>query len=82
MSRSRRTGTLTARQVEVLQLAAGGLSVAEIGAAMYLTRDTAKRHLENAYAKLGARNGTHAVALAIGAGLVTPPDPTADMLAA
>jgi DNA-binding NarL/FixJ family response regulator len=55
---------LTENQQHVLQWVAYGLSNAQIGRQMYLTEDTVKSHAARAYAKLGARDRAHAVALA------------------
>lgn len=54
------TPRLTAREREVLQLAERGLSNAEIGTALGISVPTVKRHLTNAFHKLGARNRTEA----------------------
>lgn len=43
---------LTAREVEVLRLVAGGLTNPQIGAQLSLSRKTVARHLESIYAKL------------------------------
>jgi len=63
---------LTPRELEVLQLAARGLSNDAIAASLIVTRATVKFHLRNAYAKLGARNRTEAVAIGMSSGLITP----------
>ncbi|MEV0197625.1 response regulator transcription factor [Nonomuraea sp. NPDC050691] len=55
---------LTAREVEVLRLAAGGLSNAEIGSALFIAETTVKTHINNAFAKIGVRNRTEAAAYA------------------
>jgi DNA-binding CsgD family transcriptional regulator len=55
---------LTENQQQVLQWAAYGLSNAQIGRQMYLSEDTVKSHAARAYAKLGAHDRAHAVALA------------------
>src|SRR5712691_10000602 len=54
-----RTG-LTEREVEVLQLAAHGLTNREIAERLSLSPHTIARHLANARAKLGAANRTEA----------------------
>jgi DNA-binding NarL/FixJ family response regulator len=63
---------LTSRELEVLQLAARGLSNDAIAASLIVTRATVKFHLRNAYAKLGARNRTEAVVAGMSSGLITP----------
>jgi ATP/maltotriose-dependent transcriptional regulator MalT len=61
---------LTAREVEVLTLAALGLPVSAIGERLAISRGTVKSHLENIYAKLGVVNRTAAVAHALRSGLI------------
>ncbi|MCA1699442.1 MAG: LuxR C-terminal-related transcriptional regulator, partial [Actinobacteria bacterium] len=52
---------LTRRELEVLQLASQGLSTAAIASQLHLSTSTLKRHFENIYAALGARDRTGAV---------------------
>jgi LuxR family maltose regulon positive regulatory protein len=52
---------LSAREIEVLQLLAGGLSNHEIGNEIFVTTNTVKWHLKNIFAKLGVHNRTQAV---------------------
>jgi DNA-binding CsgD family transcriptional regulator len=61
---------ITARQVEILQLAAEGLSVDEIAARLVVSRSTVKTHLEHAYERLGVSGRVAAVAEAMRRGLV------------
>ena len=51
------------RELEVLELAAGGLTNAEIAARMQLTVHAVKFHLASIYRKLGVANRTEAVAV-------------------
>lgn len=53
---------LTAREQEVLAWVARGRTNAEIGEALWLSPGTVRKHLENAFAKLGVRTRTAAVA--------------------
>ncbi|MGW3010901.1 response regulator [Streptomyces sp. NPDC001219] len=62
---------LTAREAEVLALIGQGLSNAEIGARLYLTRATVKTHINRIFAKTGARDRAQAVRYAHRTGLVT-----------
>lgn len=52
---------LTERESQALVLASEGLTNAEIGAALYLGRETVKTYLSRAYARLGVRNRAEAV---------------------
>lgn len=63
--------TLSARELEVLGLAAGGRSNREIGAALTIGEATVKTHMSTILAKLGASDRTHAVALAVQRGYIT-----------
>ena len=61
---------LTSREVEVLALAAQGLSNAEIGLSLYVTEQTVKFHLGNVYRKLGVGNRTEAAHTATRQGII------------
>ena len=56
---------LTRREVQVLTLLARGTAYRAIGHCLSIAEDTAKTHVQNARRKLNARNGTHAVVMAI-----------------
>ena len=63
---------LTTRELEVLTLAAAGLSTADIAGRIFVSRNTVKTHLAHTYAKLGARNRAGAVATALRIGVIAP----------
>lgn len=69
---SRRTGVLSGREQEVLELIATGSSLREIGEQLAISEATVRTHLRNANEKLGARNRPHAVGLALTLGLIGP----------
>jgi DNA-binding CsgD family transcriptional regulator len=54
---------LTGRELQVLELAAEGLTNTEIGKMLFLAEETVKTHLRNLLAKLQARSRAHAVAV-------------------
>jgi PAS domain S-box-containing protein len=64
------SGRLTAREVEVLQLAARGNSTAQIAERLTISSWTVKTHFEHVYAKLEVGDRVGAVAKAIREGLV------------
>jgi DNA-binding NarL/FixJ family response regulator len=53
-------GLLTARELEILALAAQGLSNSQVAAQLRITRPTVKFHLSNVYKKLNVTNRTQA----------------------
>ena len=61
---------LTRRELEVLELVAGGLTNKEIGRTLFIADDTAKKHVQMIIGKMGASDRTHAVMLAARAGLI------------
>ncbi|NUR92504.1 MAG: response regulator transcription factor, partial [Nonomuraea sp.] len=63
---------LSARETEVLELVAEGLTNAEIGRRLYIGAATVKTHLLRACAKLGVSDRTSAVLVAMERGLVRP----------
>ena len=58
-------GKLTRRQREILQLLADGGSTVLAARELGLSEETVKTHTKNILARLGARNRTHAVAIAL-----------------
>jgi len=62
---------LTQRELEVLRLAAEGLSNSEIGARLYVTEQTVKFHLGNIYRKMGVANRTEAAHQALRRGFIS-----------
>jgi DNA-binding CsgD family transcriptional regulator len=64
------TGTLSARELEIVRLIAMGASGPEIADELHISHDTVRTHVRNAMSKLGARSRAHLVAMALGNGLV------------
>ncbi len=58
-------GKLTRRQREILQLLADGGSTTVAARELGVSEETVKTHTKNALARLGAKNRTHAVAIAL-----------------
>ena len=63
-------GVLTRRQLQILQLLADGGSSAAAARELDLSEETVKTHTKNALARLGAKNRTHAVAIALREALI------------
>lgn len=61
--------SLTAREVEVLRLAAGGAGNAAIGKRLFITEGTVKNHMTSILQKLGVSDRTNAAILAVKHGL-------------
>ncbi|MCO8269019.1 response regulator transcription factor [Actinoplanes sp. TRM 88003] len=60
---------LTQREAEVLGQIAAGRTNGEIAAALFVAEATVKTHINNAFAKIGARNRTEAAGYAVKHGL-------------
>jgi DNA-binding NarL/FixJ family response regulator len=63
-------GKLTRRQREILQRLANGESTTVAARELSLSEETIKTHTKNILARLGARNRTHAVAIALRESLI------------
>jgi DNA-binding NarL/FixJ family response regulator len=60
-----REGMLTAREREILQLLADGMSNADVAAKLFISQETVKSHVRHILSKLEADTRTHAVAKAL-----------------
>lgn len=63
-------GKLTRRQREILQLLANGESTTVAARELDLSEETVKTHIKTAIARLGAKNRTHAVSIAMREALI------------
>lgn len=63
-------GKLTRRQREIFQLLANGESTTVAARELGLSEETVKTHTKHALARLGAKNRTHAVAIALRESLI------------
>jgi PAS domain S-box-containing protein len=68
---SRWSESLTAREMEVLQLLAQGFSTQQIVQALSISRSTTRNHIQNIYQKLEVHTRAQAVAYAFEHGLVS-----------
>ncbi len=64
---------LTAREIEVLECVADGMSNKSISTALQLSEKTVKNHLSSIFEKLGAADRTHAVTIATARGIIEMP---------
>ncbi len=69
-SREIGSGTLGVREIEVLQRCANGASLEEIASVMRITKGTVKAYFASARLKLHAVNSSHAITIALRAGLI------------
>jgi DNA-binding NarL/FixJ family response regulator len=62
--------SLTAREVEVLQQVAGGNRNRDIAELLYISEETVKVHIKHIMDKLGAKDRTQAIAIAVRRGFI------------
>lgn len=72
-ARRERPAGLTAREVDVLQLVARGLSAKEIASELVISPKTARNHIEHIYVKTGATSRVTASLFAVKHGLLADP---------
>jgi DNA-binding CsgD family transcriptional regulator len=63
-------GVLTKTQIKVVQALSDGLTAEEVAGMRFRSVSTIRKHIEQARERLGARNVTHMVKLAIQQGLI------------
>jgi DNA-binding NarL/FixJ family response regulator len=61
---------LTPREVEVLQTIAGGNRNRDIAEQLFISEETVKVHIKHIMEKLGARDRTEAIAIAVRRGII------------
>jgi DNA-binding CsgD family transcriptional regulator len=66
----RATAVLSARELDVLRLAAAGYENVQIAALLFVSKNTVKTHAKAIYRKLGARGRPHAIHIAHQRGLL------------
>lgn len=62
--------SLTAREIDVLRLIAGGNANKQIAALLSITEETVKGYIKNILAKLSANDRTHAVTIGLKRGII------------
>ena len=67
--------SLSGRELQVLELAAGGLSNREIAMELDITEQTVKNHITSVLRKLDVNDRTHAVTVALRKGWISNPIP-------
>jgi DNA-binding CsgD family transcriptional regulator len=65
-------GVLTAREREVLELLAAGLTAPQVADELVLSPATVRTHVQNAMGRLGARTRVHAIVMALALGEIAP----------
>ncbi|MFO7700345.1 MAG: response regulator transcription factor, partial [Acidimicrobiia bacterium] len=68
-----RKPSLTGREIEVLELVAGGKTSRDIGDLLYISENTVKNHIRNILDKLGLHSRNEAVLYAIRENLIRMP---------
>ena len=68
--RAERPGGLSRREVEVLCLAAKGLTTQDIATQLFISPKTADRHIQNVYTKIGVSNRVGAALWAVQHGVI------------
>jgi two-component system NarL family response regulator len=61
---------LSLRENQILQMAAHGSTNKEVAAQLAIAADTVRMHMRSTLTKLGAKDRTHAVAIAVSLGIV------------
>ena len=64
------SGSLTARETEVLSCVAGGDANRDVAHRLHITEDTVKAHMKSILSKLHAKDRTHAVTIALKRGIL------------
>jgi DNA-binding NarL/FixJ family response regulator len=72
-------GLLSARELEILLLAARGLSNREIAGSLHIAEATVRRHLANTYSKMGVGSRGEATRIALQEDWITVSDVTDDL---
>jgi DNA-binding CsgD family transcriptional regulator len=68
-----REHVLTAREREILELIAEGLTNGAIAKRLFISVNTVRNHVQNVLAKLDAHSKLEALSIAIRNGLIDPP---------
>ena len=72
-------GSISARELEILLLAARGLSNRQIATTLTISEATVKRHLANLYSKMGVGSRSEATRKALSEGWITARDMTREV---
>jgi DNA-binding NarL/FixJ family response regulator len=67
-------GSLTRREIEILQLLADGAPNAEVARRLHLSVNTVRNHVQSILNRLGAHSKLEAVSVALREGIIKPPD--------